>query len=326
MKIAILTYVEQEGGTEYDVVVGQVAEALRAGGHEPSIAGVHADLGRLTELARAKPDLVFNLLETFAENDSADVGIAGFLELAGLPYTGSGPGELFLSGDKGLAKKVLTFEGVACPNFAVFSRDAGLETGGNLRLPLFVKPLRADASIGIGADSLVRDSGAMMKRVTAIHEEVGDDALAEEYIEGREFYVGVLGNREPEALPPIEMDFSGLPEGMPRVLDAKAKWQEGTPEYKGTKSILADLPSELDARLRKVAIDAYRALRLRDYGRIDLRLAETGEIYVLEANANCYLESNSEFATAAAAHGLDFPTLVQRIVDLAQERRENGKR
>lgn len=326
MRIAILTYVEQEGGTEVDAVVPQVAEALRAHGHEPSVVGVHADLGPLMALAGDGPDLVFNLLETFAGNDSADVAVAGFLDLAGLSYTGSGPGELFLGQDKGLAKKLLAFDEIACPNFAVFSRDAGLETGGNLRLPLFVKPLRADASIGIGADSLVRDAAALMKRVAAIHEEVGDDALAEEYIEGREFYVGVLGNREPAALPPIEMDFSGLPEGVPRVLDARAKWQEGTPEYQGTKSVLAELPSELDARLRKTAVEAYRALRLRDYGRVDLRLAETGEIYVLEVNANCYLEKGSEFATAAAAHGLEYPALIQRIVDLAVERRENGRR
>jgi D-alanine-D-alanine ligase len=322
MNVTVLTYVEEEGSRAWDVVVDQVVEALRALGHEPAVLAVHADLpGLATALTGDRPDLVFNLIETFAGNDTADIGVAGLLDLAGLTYTGSGPGELFLCQDKGMAKKVLAFEGIACPNFAVFTRDAGLETGGNLRLPLFVKPLRADASIGIGADSLVRDAGAMMKRIAAIHEEVGDDALAEEYIEGREFYVGVMGNRDPEALPPIEMDFSGLPEGAPRVLDAKAKWQEGSAEYKGTKSVLAELPDELDARLRKVAVDTYRALRVRDYGRVDLRLAETGDIYVLEVNANCYLEKGSELAVAAAAAGTDYPALVGRIVDLALERR-----
>src|SRR5207302_6471774 len=119
------------------------------------------------------------------------------------------------------------------------------------------------------------------------------------------------------AFPPIEMDFSGLPDGKPRVLDAKAKWDEKSVEYKGTKAVLADLPDELRARLQKVALDAYRALRVRDYGRIDLRLTETGEIYVIEVNASCYLEPASEFATAAAAAGFEYAALVNRIVECA---------
>ena len=141
-----------------------------------------------------------------------------------------------------------------------------------------------------------------------IHEKVKDSALVEEYIEGREFYVGVLGNREPVAFPPVEMDFSGLPEGDPRTsLGTKAKWKKNSVEYKGTKSVLADIPDELRAKLQKAAVDAYRALRVRDYGRVDLRLTETGEIYVIEVNANCYLEAESEFAMAAKAMGIEFP-------------------
>ena len=163
-----------------------------------------------------------------------------------------------------------------------------------------------------------------MKRVLAIHEKFNDAALAEEYIEGREFYVGVLGNRDPLAFPPIEMDFSGLPEGAPRVLDSKAKWDKNSAEYKGTKSVMADVPDELRARLQKVSLDAYRALRVRDYGRVDLRLTDTGEIYVIEVNANCYLEQESEFATAAAAAGLDYPAMINRLADLAVERHKIG--
>jgi D-alanine-D-alanine ligase len=116
------------------------------------------------------------------------------------------------------------------------------------------------------------------------------------------------------------MDFSGLPEGMPRIAGTKAKWQKNSIEYKGTKSVLADIPDELRAKLQKAALDAYRALRVRDYGRVDLRLTESGEIYVIEVNASCYLEANSEFATAAQAAGIEFPELVQRIVELALER------
>ena len=324
MKITILTYLESEEAKAHDVVVDQVAKALRKGGHTPSILEIHGDLRKLVAgLARRKPTLVYNLMEMFGKNLRGDVGVAGVLDLLGYAYTGGGPGELYLRQDKGLAKKALAFDQILYPDFAVFSAEE-LETGGNLRLPMFVKPLRADASIGIGADALVRDSRSLMERVAMIHSKFKDSALAEEYIEGREFYVGVLGNRDPVAFPPIEMDFSGLPDGAPRVLDAKAKWAKDSAEYKGTRSVLADLPDELRARIQKVSLDAFRALRVRDYGRVDLRLTETGEIYVIEVNANCYLEQSGEFATAAQAAGLDYPTLINRIAELAVERHKAG--
>ena len=326
MRITVLTYLEEEGSKEHDIVVDQVADALREGGHEPAILGVHGDVKQMIAgLEKQKPELVFNLLEMFGDDVGADVAGAGLLDLLGLRYTGSGPGELFLVQDKGLAKKIFAFEKILYPDFAIFSNDAGLETGGNLRMPLFVKPLRADASIGISGDSLVRDSTALMKRVIMIHEKLNDSALVEEYIEGRELYVGVLGNGDPVALPPMEMDFSGMPEGMPHIVDSKAKWSQRSAEYKGTKSVLPELPDELKARLQKVAVEAYRALRVRDYGRVDLRLTDTGEIYVIEVNASCYLEKESEFATAAAAHGMDFPALVNHIAELAVERYPNGR-
>lgn len=325
LRITILAYLEEEDAKAPDIVVDQVASALRKAEHEVSVLGVHGDVRKLiTGLYRRKPDLVFNLLETFGGNLRGDVAVAGLLDLVGLRFTGGGSGELYLRQDKGLAKKILAFDGILFPKFAVFSRDASLETGGNLRMPLFVKPLRADASIGIGPDSLVHNATELMKRVLAIHEQHGDSALAEEFIDGREFFVGILGNRDPLALPPIEVDFSGLPPGAPRVLDANAKWATRSAEYQGTRSVLAKLPDELRARLQKVALDAYRALRVRDYGRVDLRLTESGEIYVLEVNANCYLEHASEFATAAAAAGIDYPTLIQRIVELALERYRHG--
>ncbi len=321
MNITVLADLENEDPKSYDVVVDQVAAALRRNKHRVSIFGVHDDLRKLVaSLARRRTDLVFNLVESFGDNLGGDAAVAGVLDLLGLRYTGGGPGELYLRQDKGLAKKVLAFENILYPHFAVFSKDADFESAGNLRLPLFVKPLTADASIGIDGESLVRDTTALMERVLAIHKKVGDSALVEEYIEGRELYVGVLGNREPLALPPIEMDFSGLPEGVPRVLGSRAKWIKSSVEYKGTKSVLADLPDELRARLQKTALDAYRALRVRDYGRVDLRLTEAGEIYVIEVNASCYLEEGSEFATAAKAAGIEFPELVQRIAELARER------
>lgn len=321
MNITVLTGLENDDPKSYDVVVDQVASALRKKGHRVSIFGVHDDLRKLvTGLARRKTDMVFNLLESFGDDTGGDVAVAGVLNLLRLRFTGGGPGELYLRQDKALAKKVFAFEDILYPHFAVFSQDSDFETAGKLRMPLFVKPLTADASIGIDGDSLVKDASSLMKRVLAIHEKIGDSALVEEYIEGRELYVGVLGNREPIAFPPIEVDFSGMPEGMPRIVGSKAKWKKNSPEYKGTKSVLAELPDELRARLQKAAIDAYRALRVRDYGRVDLRLTETGDIYVIEVNASCYLEENSEFANAARASGIEFPDLVNRIVELAAER------
>jgi len=328
MNISVLTYLdsEDENSKEYDPVVPQVARTLRRLGHRVSIMGVHGDVKRLIAgLSRRKPELVFNLMEMFGENVFGDIPVAGLLDLLGLKYTGSGPGELYLSQDKGLTKKLLAFEEILYPRFAVFSREAAFETGGNLRMPMFVKPLRSDASLGIGGKSLVHDAVALMERVAVIRKELNDSALAEEYIEGREFYVGVLGNAQAKPLPPVEVDFTGFPEGVPKVMDSKAKWDEKCKEYKGTKLILATLPDELRARLQKVAVDAYRALRVRDYGRVDLRLTETGEIYVLEVNASCYLERSGEFAMAAAAAGIDYPRLIEQIVNLALERYKRGR-
>lgn len=323
MRITVLTYLDStdEDSSDYDPVVSQVGRALRRLGHRVSLLGVHADVKRfVAKLQRRKPDLIFNLMEMFGENIFGDIPVAGLLDLAGVPYTGCGPGELYLTQDKGLTKKILAFHNILYPRFAVFSQASDFETGGNLRLPLFVKPLRADASIGIDSKSLVTDAKTLMKRVAVIHDELNDSALAEEYIEGREFYVGVLGNQEPLALPPVELDFSGLPEGSAKVLDNKAKWDEDSAEYKGTRAFVATLPDELRARLQRVSVDAYRALRVRDYGRVDLRLTDTGEIYVLEVNASCYLARDSEFAMAAKAIGLEYDDLIRRIVELAGER------
>jgi D-alanine-D-alanine ligase len=323
LRITVLTDVEQErqDPRASDPVVPQVADALAAAGHRVDVLGVHADVRRfVAALDERKPELVFNLLETFGEDLNGDIGVAGLMDLLGVRYTGCGPGELYLANDKALAKKMLAFEGLKYPNFAMFGGGAELETGGNLRMPLFVKPARMDASIGIDAGGLVHDATALMKRVALIHDELGVAALAEEYIDGRELYVGVLGNEQPEPLPPIEIDFSRMPAGTLHILDAKAKFDEDSPEYRGTKAVVADLPVELRARLHKVAVGAYRALRVRDYGRVDLRLAPDGEIYVLEVNAGAYLERESELAMAARAGGIDHAALIARIVELARAR------
>ena len=321
MKIVVLTHLEKEGSDKIDPVVRGVADALVAGGHEASILAVHADLEQFVRgLTQPAPDLVFNLMETFGKSQLGLVGVAGLLDLIGVPYVGCGPGEFYLQEDKGLTKKLLAFDGIRYPDFAVFGRELEDVDAGNLRMPLIVKPLRMDASIGIDAKAIVTTIEDMRERVAMIHKKIRDAALVEEYIEGREFYVGILGNREPLALPPIEIDFSGLPEGAPRILDHRAKWVRSSVEFKGTKAVVAQVPEDLGARLRDSALAAYRALRVRDYGRIDMRLTPEGELYVIEVNASCYLQKSGEFAMSAAAAGIDYPTLVNRIVEVALER------
>lgn len=301
MRITVLGSLDKEGGQISDHVVGQVAEALRRSGHRVSVLGVHGDLRKLISgLNRRQPDLVFNLMENFGDNHRRAVSVVGALELIGVPYTGAGPGELYVQEDKALTRNLLAFDGIRYPNFAVIAKDADLKAGSSLHLPLIVKPLRMVASAGVGTGSLVHVTRELMARVQEIREKVNDAVLIEEYVEGRAFCGGVLGNHEPIALPPIEMDTNGLLDG--------------------------DMTDELRARLQTVARNAYRALRVRDYGRVDLRLTETSEIYVIEVNASCDLEKSSAFAIAAAAYGLDYVALVNRIAELAAERHRVGDR
>ena len=325
MKIVVLTHLEKEGSDKIDPVVRGVADALVAGGHEATILAVHADLEQFVRgLTQPRPDLVFNLMETFGKSQLGLVGVAGLLDLIGVPYVGCGPGEFYLQEDKGLSKKLLAFDGIRYPDFAVFGQEVEPADAGGLRMPLIVKPLRMDASIGIDAKAIVTTFKDMRERVALIHKKIRDAALVEEYIGGREFYVSVLGNREPTAFPPIEIDFSGLPEGAPRILDHRAKWVRSSVEFKGTKAVVAQLPPDLDDRLRTTALAAYRALRVRDYGRIDMRLTGGGDLYVIEVNASCYLQKTGEFAQSAAAAGIEYPALVNRIVEVALERRRKG--
>ena len=313
-----------EAAETNDPVLAQLEETLAAQGHETARVVVGDALTPFIEaLGAAEPDLVWNLAEAFGGKSALESNVAAVLNLLGLRYTGSSPAGLMLAGDKVLAKKILRFHEIQSPEFATIYRGA-LDWAGDLAFPLIVKPPQEDASIGITTTSLVRDVRELLVKLDEVHSEFRSPALVEQFIEGREFYVGVLGNAHAEALPVIELDFSRFPEGTPRIASWEAKWGDadgGGAEFSGTESVFpTDLPAELVVRMQKVAVDAFEALRLRDYGRIDLRVTEDERIFVIEVNPNCYLERGSEFARAAHAHGLPFERLVERIVDLASAR------
>ncbi len=332
MRVLVLSTHEPELA-EPDAVVFQVEDALRRGGHEASRLEVGTDVAALVRaLEEAKPELVFNLTEGFGGKSALDSNLAGLLNLLDLRYTGSSPSGLMLAGDKSLSKKVLGFHGVQTPDFATVYRGA-LDHADDLHFPLIVKPPQEDASIGVTTKSVVRDLKELLNRIDELQSVYRSPVLVESFIDGREFYVGVLGNAHAEALPVMELDFTGFPPDLPKVASFEAKWADGEggndghtfgdahPEFAGTKSIFPeDVDEELEKRMQQVAVDAFDALRLRDYARIDLRVTESGEIYVIEVNPNCYLERNSEFARAAAQDGIEFDTLIAQIVELASAR------
>jgi D-alanine-D-alanine ligase len=319
LRVSVLFYEDRdEGEATHDEVVEQVSEALVASGHTPMLLGICDNLGELVQkLNEQQPDLVFNLCETFADRDSNEGNITAVLALLGLRFTGTGPVGMALRQDKAVTKKLLQFHDVRCPRFAVFDTE-NLEFAGRMHFPLFVKPLRGDASVGVHDSSLVRDYGSLIERVSYIQDELKDAALVEEYIEGREFYVGVLGNNPPEALPVIEMDFTKLPQGYPHIYGWEAKFEHDSAQYDAVNAIVAtDLPPEVRSRITMAALEAVYALQVRDYARVDIRLAADGTPYVVEVNANPYLERTSAFALAALQAGMGYNTLINRIVQIA---------
>ncbi len=298
----------------------EVHEALRANGHSPFYLEIDGTTESLKTLADTECDLVFNLTESWAGDDTKDINLAAFLDLLGKKYTGTGPGGLHLAQNKSLAKKIFAFHGIRTPYFASVHRGR-LDWSHDLQFPVIVKPAREDGSIGISFNALCESIKDLMERIHDLHEQFDSPVLIEEYIEGREMYVAVLGNGEPEALPVVELDLSRLPEGTPRIAGSEVKWEKGTVAYKVTKSILpSDLEEATVQALQQTAVQAFRALELRDYGRIDMRLTPDGRVYVLEVNPNPWLQSTAEFAMAAKKSGRDHAALIEEIVNLALAR------
>ena len=324
MKIAVLHTRDAVEAPE-DPVLAQIEEALRGLGHvtrrqmvdatvEPLVAGLLAET----------PDLVFNMAEAFGGKSALESNVAALMNLLGLRYTGSSPAGLLVAGDKSLTKKVLTFHGIRTPPFASVYRGA-VDWAGDIAFPLIVKPPQEDASLGITRKSVVRDVKELLERIEEMQSEFQQPALVEQFIDGREFYVGVLGNVDPKPLPVMELDFSKFPPDRPRIASWEAKWGDdgdgAGAEYAGTESVFpTDVPEALVEQMQCMAVEAFQALRLRDYARIDLRVTGAGEVFIIEVNPNCYLERGAEFARAAERGGLGYGELIGRIVELAAGR------
>lgn len=308
-----------------DPILEQLRGALESHGHAVQLLAVANDVAPLVSaLSAAPPDLVFNLAESFGGKSALESNVAALLNLLGLRYTGSSPAGLLLAGDKSLTKQVLSFHEIRTPESATVFRGA-VDWAGNIAFPVIVKPPQEDASLGINSGSVVRDLRELFTRIDELQSEFQQPVLVEQFIEGREFYVGVLGNSNARALPVIELDFSGFPAGVPRIASWAAKWGDdgagSGEEYAGTRSVFpADVAPELVSQMQAVAVQAFHALRLRDYARIDLRVTGTGKIFVIEVNPNCYLERDSEFARAAAKDGMSYEQLIGRVLELALAR------
>ena len=298
----------------------EIFDALGKLGHEPSYLVLDGRDQSLMAVARCNADLIFNLTESYAGDDTKDMNLAAYLELLDQPFTGAGPHALYLAQDKSLAKKVFHFHKIRTPFFAV-SYKGRLDHAHDIEFPLIVKPLSEDGSIGIDASSVVGSVKELMEKIHYIHEQFDSPALIEEYIEGREIYAAVLGEEKAEALPLVELDLSKLPEGTPKIASTDVKWEKDSEAYRKTRSnVVEDLDEKTTERIQEKALAAYQALKLRDYGRIDMRLTDKGEIYVLEANPNPWLSSGAEFAMAARKSGRTYTDLMRDIVDLAMAR------
>jgi len=306
---------EEEGKpTEADVL-----RCLRRLGHEVDTLAVFDNVKAIVDkVAEQKPDVVFNLTESFRDDRSHEPNVPALLELLRVPYTGAGPDALLLCKDKALAKQLLSFHRVRTARFLVSSKRRPLRRLGKLGLPAFVKPVAEESSDGISKGSLVRSEEEAIERARFIHDKFQSDALIEEYVDGREITVGLVGTRRPQVLPPRELFFGEVPEDA-KFATAKAKWDDQYRKKWGIRNgPAAELPDEVANRLAQIARRTYAVLRIRGIGRIDVRVTAAGEIVVIEANPNPSLAEEDDFAKAAGAAGIAYDALIQKILDMAK--------
>src|SRR5262245_42765614 len=299
--------------TEYDVLT-----TLRGVGHEVQVLGVHDDLGEIRRLATEwKPHIAFNLLEAFDDVTIFDQNVVSHLELLKLSYTGCNPRGLLLSRDKSLSKKLLAYHRIRVPEFEVFRMGRPVRRAKRLTFPLVVKSLTQEASIGISQASVVDTDEKLKERVAFIHESIGTAAIVEQYIEGRELYVGVLGNQALQSLPVWELFFTNMPAEARRIATDRVKWSVKYQKKYGIESGMArDLPDSVCEEIQHLCKRAYRALELSGYARIDLRLDDAGKVWVLEANPNPQIAKGEDFAASAEKVGMAYESVLQRIINI----------
>jgi D-alanine-D-alanine ligase len=299
--------------TEYDVL-----RTLRELGHEVLPVGVEGDLGPIRDAIRDfKPEVAFNLLEAFADVVTWDQNVVAYLELMRVPYTGCNSRGLMLGRDKAITKSLLAYHRIAVPEFAIVPQGRRLRRPKRLAFPLIVKSLTLDASIGISQASVVEGEEKLAERVRFIHESLGTDAIVESYIDGRELYVGILGNQRLTALPVWELSLAQMPEEARRIATERLKWSLAYREKHGIVSEEArDLPPGMGERIQATCKRAYQILLMSGYARLDLRVTEAGRIYVIEANPNPQLAAGEDFAESARRAGIEYGPLMQRIVNL----------
>lgn len=299
--------------TEADVLA-----ALRELGCTVDTLVIHDDLGFLRrKLEQFPADVIFNLVEEFRNNRSFDQNIASYLELAGIPFTGCGPTGLTLCRHKGISKKILGYHRIRVPQFAVLPKGGRVTRPRDLPFPILVKPLKEEASTGIAQASFVENDADFTERVTYVHEKLQQDVIAEEYIAGREFYVGVLGNHRLQILPVRELHFREVPPDEPRIATYKAKWDDAYRERWGIDTDFAvNLEPALQRDLERTCRRIYHLLAIDGYARIDLRVTDKNEIVFIEANPNPFLAKGEDFALAAEKGGLDYNALIAQLVRL----------
>jgi D-alanine-D-alanine ligase len=306
---------------EYDIV-----DCLRKLGHEPRALGVQDEFLPIRDAVEEfKPHVVFNLLEEFHSNMLFDQNVVSLLELLRVPYTGCNPRGLVLARSKSLGKKLLAYHRIPVPDFLVIPRGHRTRRPKKLEFPLIVKSLLEHSSFGIAQASLVKDDEELAERVTFVHESIGTDAIAEQFIEGREIYVGVLGNDRLVALPPIELVFEKMPANAPLIATAKVKHDVAYQEKRGIALKAAEgIEPEVMERIARLAKRIYKTLELEGYARIDFRLSAANVPYFLDANPNPDISDGEELASAAALIGMNYGELISKILSLAMKRGASG--
>jgi D-alanine-D-alanine ligase len=303
---------EAEWKMEYDVI-----ETLREMGHTVHAVGIHDDLREIRpNVEEFKPHIVFNLMEAFADVTTFDQNVVSYLELLRLHYTGCNPRGLVLARDKGLSKKLLAYHRIPVPEFTVVRPGRKVVLPKRLTFPLIVKSLFFEASAGISQASVAENAEQLARRVTFIHEKLGTAAIVEQFIDGRELYVGILGNERLDVFPVWEMSFDKMPENRWRIATERVKWSTQYQKKHGIMTDRARLDAATGERIQKIAKRAYRALDLNGYARIDVRMDDEGRVYVLEANPNPNLAYGEDFAESGEVSGIEYEKLLDKILAL----------